>query len=141
MGLREGELEHAKLRICKCDAHNNGALLYADAAGCVALGRRGVTSNAHLMRRAARTVTQIFHFQTAVFARFGLTFEDNAIAEITPIAQNSRNFRVLSRMSEDRNFVQSVAPTRIVDILFAGIYEDSKSIICRLQINSIISNA
>lgn len=33
---RGGELERAKLRICKCGAHNNGVLLYADAVGCVA---------------------------------------------------------------------------------------------------------
>jgi hypothetical protein len=39
--VRGGELERAKLRICKCGAHNNGALLYADAVGCVALGGRG----------------------------------------------------------------------------------------------------
>jgi len=51
--MRWGELERAKLRICKCGAHNNGALLYADAVGCIVLDRYDnvqCASNASRMR-------------------------------------------------------------------------------------------
>jgi len=73
---RGGELERAKLRICKCGAHNNGALLYADAVGCVALGRR---DNVQCASNATRYAdSDEFHFQTALSTRFGLTFENNA---------------------------------------------------------------
>lgn len=72
-GEGEDELERAKLRICKCSAHNNAALLYTDAVGCVAVGGRSIQCASN-----TPTVTKIFHFQTQLFARFRLAFKDNA---------------------------------------------------------------